>query len=517
MSSQYKQRFEDFLFDEQDAHDINNPVGLHQALLGEEPSVAGRPPALGGDAVGCGVGERTDQRQHQRARKRNTPAGPAVAERSPALESLEDDAVGLADVFLHRQEGAERTPALVGEALVGERGREGPAVEGRPPPLGETTIDLDIDFDVERMIERLEKRHKCSPKKDPGGAERTPALVGERTPALGTPRLPPGPLRARAERTPGLGEGAVGRGAGERDHAQRQYPRQGEGPAVAKRTPALGGDAAGRGARECDHIQLQHQHLREAGASWNIERFIECLDRAPSPGRDAVDPGQRQEPTKAERLGIVWGDRVVERSQRELVAEQQARLRQRAEWDRQMGRMSRLSPEARRSGRRVSGCARKSSRSRSPRACERRAMEDSYELEGVMWTNYMMSNPPLNIVAREAEMLVQSYLMTDAGCLGGTVCYVGVTRYVRRRWLGGDGLEPGAEHCMKWQRMYILGNYAVSIGTAEDGLIQQLRARFGEEAVANVKGGGGGTSPYKPSLLYLCVGRRLSIRPCNCR
>ena len=47
-------------------------------------------------------------------------------------------------------------------------------------------------------------------------------------------------------------------------------------------------------------------------------------------------------------------------------------------------------------------------------------MEDSYELEGVMWTNYnMMSNPPINIVAREAEMLVQSYLMTDAGCLGG--------------------------------------------------------------------------------------------------
>ena len=87
-------------------------------------------------------------------------------------------------------------------------------------------------------------------------------------------------------------------------------------------------------------------------------------------------------------------------------------------------------------------------------------------------------------------------------------CYVGVTRYAARRWLGGDHLRPEDGHRANWRKMHILAAYSLRIGDHEEYLIQALRRCYGELRCANARGGGGGTSPYKPSMLYLCTGRR---------
>ena len=54
--------------------------------------------------------------------------------------------------------------------------------------------------------------------------------------------------------------------------------------------------------------------------------------------------------------------------------------------------------------------------------------------------------------------------------------------------------------------MYVLAAYTINIGKKEDELITCLRKHYGERC-ANARGGGGGASPYKPNLLYVCVGR----------
>ena len=89
--------------------------------------------------------------------------------------------------------------------------------------------------------------------------------------------------------------------------------------------------------------------------------------------------------------------------------------------------------------------------------------------------------------------------------------YVGVSRYLRRRWLGGDDLEPRDSHSRKWRSMHMLGTYAAEIGKAEDFLITRLRSSSGEQACANIRGERGDTSAFKPSLLYICVGRTLDV------
>ena len=61
-------------------------------------------------------------------------------------------------------------------------------------------------------------------------------------------------------------------------------------------------------------------------------------------------------------------------------------------------------------------------------------------------------------------------------------------------------------HCAKWARLHVLSTHAHSVGDAEDALITILRREFGERCCANIRGGGGGASRCKPSLLYICCG-----------
>ena len=207
-----------------------------------------------------------------------------------------------------------------------------------------------------------------------------------------------------------------------------------------------------------------------------------------------------------------------ERLQREAVAEQQAAQRQRAKWDREMGRLQRCSPESRRSGRRRSEAdpQRCSSRSRSPHVCERRASEETSDLWRIRWEFYSGQHcgeldatlETFESVAANAETAIRNF-RPEHSRSEGPLFYVGVSRYVRRRWLGGEGLLPEDAHSQKWERMVLLSTHSSGVGKAEDKLINMLRERFGDQHCVNVRGGGGGASPYKPSLLYICLGRLL--------
>ena len=196
----------------------------------------------------------------------------------------------------------------------------------------------------------------------------------------------------------------------------------------------------------------------------------------------------------------------AERLQQEKVVYQQEEQRQRDIWDRQMRRRQ-ASPEARRSGRKSSELSRErcSSRSRSPGVCERLARSETSMLSGVDWRHHIITlNPDPELIANHARAAIRSWTgLTEAG---STLFYVGVSRYLRRRWLGGDNLSFEEAHCAKWARLHVLSTHAHSVGDAEDALITILRREFGERCCANIRGGGGGASRSKPSLLYICGG-----------
>ena len=151
-----------------------------------------------------------------------------------------------------------------------------------------------------------------------------------------------------------------------------------------------------------------------------------------------------------------------------------------------------------------------SSRSRSPHVCEQRAREESATLDRIIWDEHVPSlDPRQEDVLKLAESIIDRYFSDfriSGDALPNDCFYVGVTRYLRRRWLGDDlDLPPEHAHGNNWQVMYILATYSEGIGKIEDFLIHCLRLRFGRLACANIRQGGGGTDRRKPSMLYLCL------------
>ena len=67
------------------------------------------------------------------------------------------------------------------------------------------------------------------------------------------------------------------------------------------------------------------------------------------------------------------------------------------------------------------------------------------------------------------------------------------------------GLSFEESHSSKWRQQYMLATFGVRPGEAEKALIRALQARYGDRCT-NIRRGGEGVSPYKTSVLYLCVG-----------
>ena len=185
--------------------------------------------------------------------------------------------------------------------------------------------------------------------------------------------------------------------------------------------------------------------------------------------------------------------------QEELDSERE-RLWQKERWDRRLGRRQVGSPDARRSGRKSSGLSleRCSSRSRSPGVCERIARRETRLLPEVIWDYHIcMLDPDIELIVNQAKAAIHS-------CQGPTLFYVGVSRYLMRRWLGGDALSFEQAHCSKWARLHVLSTHSQNVGDSEDALIKILRQDFGANCCVNIRNGGGGASRCKPSLLYIC-------------
>ena len=164
----------------------------------------------------------------------------------------------------------------------------------------------------------------------------------------------------------------------------------------------------------------------------------------PRPGDRHYRPGRRA-PAPPSILAI-----RAERLQKEKRVNQQDEERQRDIWDRQMRRRQ-ASPEARRSGRKrlELSLERCSSRSRSSGGCERLARSETSMLSGVTWRHHIGTlNPDPELIANHARAAIRSWTgLTEAG---STLFYVGVSRYLRRRWLGGDALSFEQAHSSKW-------------------------------------------------------------------
>ena len=185
--------------------------------------------------------------------------------------------------------------------------------------------------------------------------------------------------------------------------------------------------------------------------------------------------------------------------QEELDSERE-RLWQKDRWDRCLGRRQVGSPDARRSGRKSSGLSleRCSSRSRSPGVCERIARRETRLLPEVIWDYHIcMLDPDIELIVNQAKAAIHS-------CQGPTLFYVGVSRYLMRRWLGGDALSFEQAHSSKWARLHVLSTHSHNVGDSEDALIKILRRDFGANCCVNIRNGGGGASRCKPSLLYIC-------------
>ena len=164
-----------------------------------------------------------------------------------------------------------------------------------------------------------------------------------------------------------------------------------------------------------------------------------------------------------------------------------------------MKKRRQASPEVRRSGRKSSELSRErcSSRSRSPGVCERIARRETRLLPEVIWDYHIcMLDPDIELIVNQAKAAIHS-------CQGPTLFYVGVSRYVMRRWLGGDALSFEQAHCSKWARLHVLSTHSQNVGDSEDSLIKILRQNFGANCCVNIRNGGGGTSRCKPSL-YIC-------------
>ena len=133
------------------------------------------------------------------------------------------------------------------------------------------------------------------------------------------------------------------------------------------------------------------------------------------------------------------------------------------------------SPDARRSGRKGSGLSleRCSSRSRSTSVCERIARRETGLLPGVIWDFHCsILDPDIELIVSQAKAAIHS-------CQGPTFFYVGVSRYLMRRWLGGDELSFEQAHSSKWGRLHVLSTHSQNVGKSEDALIKILRRDLG--------------------------------------
>ena len=181
---------------------------------------------------------------------------------------------------------------------------------------------------------------------------------------------------------------------------------------------------------------------------------------------------------------------VRERDAREAARE----AAQRARWDLALMRLEHRTSQT--------DSQRCSSRSRSPGRCEELGRQETLGVDGVSWEYYCPGRDPRSdIILDKSEAAIRAAYFAPRTM--GPRFYVGVSRYLHRRWFGHAYMNG---HRSRWRVMHILGFYSSNAGQAEDTLIKTLKKRY-DKWCANRRGGGGGFSSRRPSFLYLCIHR----------
>ena len=193
---------------------------------------------------------------------------------------------------------------------------------------------------------------------------------------------------------------------------------------------------------------------------------------------------------------------VRERVAREAAQEKQDERNQQARWDLALKVRRPLSPF--RCEHRISqtDSQRCSSRSRSPGVCEELGRQETLGVGGVSWEYYCPErDPPRDIILAKSEAAIRATYFPPS--MMGPRFYVGVSRYLQRRWFGDASMDG---HISQWRAMHILGLFSSDVGQAEDNLITTLKKRYNKWC-ANIRGSGGGFSSGRPSFLYICINR----------
>ena len=191
---------------------------------------------------------------------------------------------------------------------------------------------------------------------------------------------------------------------------------------------------------------------------------------------------------------------VRERDAREAAQEKQAERNQRARWD--LALIRRSSSPRREHRTSQTDSQRCSSRSRSPGVCEELGRQETLGVGGVSWEYYCPErDPPRDVILAKSEAAIRATYFPPSTM--GPRFYVGVSRYLQRRWFGDASMDG---HISQWRAMHILGLFSSDVGQAEDNLITTLKKRYNKWC-ANIRGGGGGSSSRRPSFLYICIHR----------
>ena len=191
---------------------------------------------------------------------------------------------------------------------------------------------------------------------------------------------------------------------------------------------------------------------------------------------------------------------VRERVAREAAQEKQDERNQQARWDIALKVRRPLSPFRCEHRISLTDSQRCSSRSRSPGVCEELGRQETLGVGGVSWEYYCPErDPPRDIILAKSEAAIRATYFPPS--MMGPRFYVGVSRYLHRRWFGHAYMNG---HRSRWRVMHILGFYSSNAGQAEDTLIKTLKKRY-DECCANRRGGGGSCSSRRPSFLNLCI------------
>jgi len=134
-------------------------------------------------------------------------------------------------------------------------------------------------------------------------------------------------------------------------------------------------------------------------------------------------------------------------------------------------------------------------RSLSPRKCFITARNECAGLSRILWSHFQFDNTGSELLGR-IESLLEGHEPLDR-------VYVGISRYLRRRFMGDFPLRMPA-HETTYDKMAIIAFVSMGAGSLEHEALSFLEGSHWARVLQNRASAGGGHAPEKPGFLYVC-------------